>query len=118
MPLNPKGFSTYILFGGIGAIAFQWLVQAFEVHHLIGSFILSNNMQISDPLVIQKLESIYAVPVVGASGAIFGVMVAFGMLYPDMEMMMFFIPVPIKAKYFVMFYVAVQIYSAVSPVAG
>jgi len=39
--------------------------------------------------------------VVGASGALFGVLMAFGMLYPNMELQMLFIPVPIKAKYMV-----------------
>jgi membrane associated rhomboid family serine protease len=113
--IESKRFFNLYFICGIGAIAFQWLVQAFEVHQLIGSFVISNDLQITDPLIAQKLQSIYAVPIVGASGAIFGVMVAFGMLYPDLEMMMFFIPVPIKAKYFVIFYVAVEIYSAISP---
>jgi membrane associated rhomboid family serine protease len=113
--IGAKRFLNLYLICGIGAIAFQWIVQAFEVHALIGSFVVQNDLQISDPAIIEKLQAIYAVPIVGASGAIFGVMVAFGLLYPDLELMMFFIPMPIKAKYFVIFYVGVEIWSAISP---
>ena len=39
---------------------------------------------------------------VGASGAIYGVLLAFGMTYPNVELMIFPLPIPIKAKYFVL----------------
>ncbi|PTX61959.1 membrane associated rhomboid family serine protease [Kordia periserrulae] len=38
---------------------------------------------------------------VGASGALYGILVAFGMLYPNVELMLLFLPIPIKAKYFI-----------------
>jgi membrane associated rhomboid family serine protease len=44
------------------------------------------------------------VPMVGASGAVFGILMAFGMLFPNTELYLFLIPFPVKAKYFVMFY--------------
>ena len=43
-------------------------------------------------------------PLVGASGAIFGILIAFGMLFPNTELFLLFFPFPIKAKYFVLFY--------------
>ena len=43
-------------------------------------------------------------PTVGASGAIFGVLLAFGVLFPNTQLMLLFPPIPIKAKYFVMIY--------------
>jgi rhomboid-like protein len=46
---------------------------------------------------------------VGASGAIFGLLIAFGMLFPNMELMIMFIPVPVKAKYIIPFYVLVEL---------
>ena len=55
---------------------------------------------------------------VGASGAIFGVLVGFGMLYPDLEMMILFVPVPIKAKYLIPIYILIEIWSTISPGAG
>lgn len=44
------------------------------------------------------------IPVVGASGIVFGVLLAFGMLFPNTELMLLFPPIPIKAKYFVGIY--------------
>ena len=55
---------------------------------------------------------------VGASGALYGVMVAFGMLYPNMELMMMFIPIPIKAKYFIPGLLAYDLISGISGRAG
>jgi membrane associated rhomboid family serine protease len=53
-------------------------------------------------------------PTVGASGAIFGILLAFGMSFPNMEVFFLFFPVPIKAKYAVMIYGAVEIYAGFS----
>ena len=51
---------------------------------------------------------------VGASGAIFGVLVAFGMLNPNAELMLIFLPIPIKAKYFIPGIIAIDLFSAIS----
>jgi len=48
----------------------------------------------------------------GASGAIFGILLAFALFFPNVEMMLLFFPVPIKAKYFVLFYMGFTIYAA------
>lgn len=53
------------------------------------------------------------VPMVGASGAVFGLLVAFGMLFPNTELYMFFIPIPIKAKYMVIGYGLIELYSGI-----
>jgi len=50
-------------------------------------------------------------PMVGASGAIFGILVAFGVLFPNTELMLLFFPVPIKAKYFVILYGLYELYA-------
>ena len=50
------------------------------------------------------------IPTVGASGAIFGILLAFGMLFPNTQLMLIFPPIPIKAKYFVMGYGALELY--------
>ena len=47
---------------------------------------------------------------VGASGAVYAILLAFGMLFPNSQMFVFPIPFPIKAKYFVMGYAALEIY--------
>ena len=50
------------------------------------------------------------VPTVGASGAVFGVLLAFGMLFPNTRLMLLFPPIPIKAKYFVIGYGALELW--------
>jgi len=50
------------------------------------------------------------IPTVGASGAVFGVLLAFGMLFPNTKLMLLFPPIPIKAKYFVIFYGALELW--------
>ena len=51
----------------------------------------------------------YYVPTIGASGAVFGLLLAFGMLFPDAELLLFFI-LPIKAKYLVILYGGLELY--------
>ena len=55
---------------------------------------------------------------VGASGAVFGILLAFGMLFPNAELFLMFIPIPIKAKYFVAFYGIVELFFGVAGAAG
>ncbi len=52
-------------------------------------------------------------PMVGASGAIFGILMAFGMLFPNTELFLLFFPFPIKAKYFVTFYGLYELYAGI-----
>lgn len=54
------------------------------------------------------------VPCVGASGAIYGILLGFAMLFPNTKLMMLFLPIPIKAKYFVIFFGALELYSSIS----
>jgi len=51
----------------------------------------------------------YHIPTIGASGAVFGLLLAFGVLYPNAEILLFFF-IPIKAKYLVMLYGLVELY--------
>jgi hypothetical protein len=54
-----------------------------------------------------------SIPMVGASGAIFGILMAFGLLFPNTELFLLFVPFPIKAKYFVAFYGLFELYSGI-----
>jgi membrane associated rhomboid family serine protease len=58
------------------------------------------------------------IPMVGASGAIFGILMAFGLLFPNTELFLLFIPFPIKAKYFVALYGLYEFYAGIRRVAG
>lgn len=53
-------------------------------------------------------------PAVGASGAIYGILVAFGMMFPNSELFLIFIPFPIKAKYFIPILVGLDLFSGVT----
>lgn len=116
-----KRFLNFYLITGIGALAMQMGVQAYEVYHITGSVtndILNYNAAGLSAIDRATLSGIYSTPMVGASGAIFGVLVAFGMLYPNTELMMIFFPVPIKAKYFIPLYIVFELYSGVANVPG
>ncbi|HLX13248.1 MAG TPA: rhomboid family intramembrane serine protease, partial [Bacteroidota bacterium] len=52
-------------------------------------------------------------PTVGASGAIYGVLLAFGMMYPDRPIFVYFL-LPIRARYFVILYIALELYNGVT----
>lgn len=71
-------------------------------------------IQQSVDLVQRVLAEKIDIPTVGASGAIFGVLLGFGYLFPNTELMLLFPPVPIKAKYFVMGYGAIELYLGIT----
>jgi membrane associated rhomboid family serine protease len=58
------------------------------------------------------------IPTIGASGAVFGLLIAFAMMFPDVELMLIFLPIPIKAKYFVPFYALAELFFGVAGFKG
>ena len=103
--LGPKRFLTYYMICGIGAGLAQELVQyihyATELSHYD-----SVNTGIS---IIPMGEYLNLMTTVGASGAVYGILLAFGMLFPNSEMFVFPLPFPIKAKFFVMGYAVIEL---------
>lgn len=67
---------------------------------------------------LKSLTDILTTPMVGASGAIFGVVAAFATLYPDSKIGIMFIPVPIKVKYLLPIIVVISVYLGVSGNGG
>ena len=59
-------------------------------------------------------QSVVNIPTVGASGAVFGILLAFGMMYPNTELMFLFIPYPIKAKWLVIGYGVLELILGIS----
>ncbi|WP_108801758.1 rhomboid family intramembrane serine protease [Aquimarina sp. Aq107] len=64
--------------------------------------------------VTEQMIGSYLTPMVGASGAISGVIVAFAVLYPNLPLYLMFIPVPIKAKYMVAGYFALDLFGGIT----
>jgi membrane associated rhomboid family serine protease len=62
----------------------------------------------------QDFFNSYNIPAVGASGAIYGVLVAFGMLFPNASLGLIFVPIPIKAKYFIPGLLLIDLFSGVT----
>ena len=74
--------------------------------------------QQSIQLVGEIYQAFVNVPLVGASGAIFGLLMAFGLLFPNTELFLLFIPFPIKAKYFVGLYGIYELYNGIQRAPG
>ncbi|RSK48356.1 rhomboid family intramembrane serine protease [Hymenobacter rigui] len=74
---------------------------AYELHKNPGNAaVIQDNLEQLEALYERSLNG----PMVGASGALFGIILAFGMLFPNTALMVFPLPIPIKAKYFVILY--------------
>ena len=71
----------------------------------------------TDP-VLANLNGLMNGPMVGASGAISGLLMAFAFVFPNHELMLMFFPVPIKAKYFVPLLIIYELYSGTANMAG
>ena len=114
-----KRFLNFYLITGLGALGLQWAVQAFEVYQITGAVMNNlNTLAVTNPLNIKTLQGIYFGPMVGASGAIFGLLVAFGLLYPNIELYIMFIPAPIKAKYIIPVYIVIELLLGVGKIEG
>ncbi len=122
-PLEARwGRNKFLFFyfsAGLGAALIHSLVGYYQFHSVFESLLQAglNETQVNNIIAtgsydtsilssvsadkIQSFYEAYYTPAVGASGAIYGVLVAFGLMYPNMELMLIFLPIPIKAKYFI-----------------
>ena len=128
--LGPKKFLNYYLICGLGALVLQYGIQAIEVYNIAGSVrasqflnfnfttgMVSTNLPISQDQ-LGTLLSIYGTPLVGASGAIYGLLLAYGYLFPNAEVMLIFLPIPIKTKYFIPILIVIEIFLGFSNSGG
>ncbi|WP_433901608.1 rhomboid family intramembrane serine protease [Sphingobacterium puteale] len=115
--LGPKRFLNFYLISGIGAWLLQMGVQGVEVFNATGSFFpLHQGLDISNlDFASQNLmKEIYTTRMLGASGAIYGVLLAFAYLFPNIPLQFLFIPVPVKAKYMIGGFILIEIYMSLS----
>ncbi len=87
---------------------------------VIGQIQDPNNIDVIESVIIVQecLKSVLDTPMIGASGAVFGVMAGFALLFPNTELMLFLIPIPIKAKYFVALYGLYELYAGLHKMPG
>jgi membrane associated rhomboid family serine protease len=104
---GPKRFLQYYLITGLGAALLHIGFNAYELYHTIGSVIPSENASYTMSQ-IQKIAGCYS-PTVGASGAVYGILIGFGMLFPNTLIYIYFL-LPIKAKYLVTILIAIEVY--------
>ena len=101
-----KRFLIYYMVCGIGAGLIQMLVISLQIHALL---------QVLSPDIHQfhALNAAMNSVTVGASGSVFGLLLAFGMMYPNSVIYIYFL-LPVKAKWFVVFYGAIELFYGVT----
>ncbi len=127
--MGPKRFLTYYLITGFGAAFLHLGVSYLEMINLrsellaagyttgdLRQFIESGSYRVlpgvSERTLVNYLTKFF-IPTVGASGAVFGILLAFGMFFPNSYIYLFF-AIPIKAKYFVMAYGALELFFGIA----
>lgn len=117
-----KRFLNYYLLTGFGAAFLHYLIIHFQIINLESVMNYDQIMIILNEGIVpegisresaQKLFFLYNTPVVGASGSLFGILLAFGVLFPNTLLYLYF-AIPIKAKYFVIGYGLLELFSGLS----
>lgn len=124
---GPKRFLNYYLITGFGAAFLHYLIIHFQVIGLeahftgeqISALVNSGTFDSTSPLFnkARSLYGLYHTPVVGASGSVFGLLLAYGMTYPN-QVIYLNLLFPIKAKYFVILYGLIEFIGGVQNTAG
>lgn len=132
---GPKRFLLYYLVTGVGAGLIQevtWYINVRPFIESINAYLVNNDISsLSQYLNVQEginysTSSIITAKemffnnmlTVGASGAVFGILLAFGMLFPNAPLYIMFIPIPIKAKYMVIGYGLIELFAGVASFSG
>lgn len=116
-----KKFLFFYFSCGLGAALLHTAVNYYHVHEgfntlisngfsetQINAFLNSGEIKYDSSLIaksdLQNMFAAFNTPVLGASGAVYGLLVAFAFMFPNAELGIMFIPIPVKAKYFVPVY--------------
>lgn len=111
---GPKRFLLYYIICGVGAGFIQELAQLGHFYSLCTDQIPGFDLSLLAKVAHNSENVISLWTTVGASGAIYGILLAFGMTFPNERLFIIPIPFPIKAKWFVLGYVALELFQALS----
>ena len=103
--LGTKKFLILYFVTGLGAVALHTGVEWLDIHRLAAS---------ASPTAQTDIIDMLRTPMVGASGAIYGVLVAFAMLYPEARMTLIFPPVTLDAKWMVIIFVGIELLTGIT----
>ena len=128
-----KKFLFFYFSAGLGAALIHTLVNYYQIHGGMEALMAGGwsenevinylttgqggSESILDKISLAEIQSYHIAfntPAVGASGAIYGVLVAFGMMFPNAKLMLIFLPVPVKAKYFIPGLILLDLFSGVT----
>lgn len=109
---GPKKFLIFYFVTGIGAAAIHTGVEWIQMQ----SWITQAAEGSQSALV--SIHQLKMTPTLGASGAIYGVLMGYALLYPDSMLVLFFPPIPIKAKWMVLIFAAIELVTGVTGTGG
>lgn len=107
--LGARNFLFYYILCGIGAGLFQEVAQF--VQYAVEGYAAYEGVTLSTGNITMH-AFLNSWTTVGASGAVYAILLAFGMIFPEQRIFIFPLPIPIKAKWFVIFYAALELYSS------
>ena len=111
---GPKRYLFYYVLCGIGAGVIQEIVQYISLYPDIMSGYSHVRLMNGSMANIPVQEYMNLMNTVGASGAVYAILLGFGMLFPNSQLFIFPLPFPIKAKYFVIGYALIELYSGLA----
>ncbi|MCI1778728.1 MAG: rhomboid family intramembrane serine protease [Bacteroidales bacterium] len=107
-----KKFLLYYLVTGFGAAFCHLFVMFLHVHHLEALYAAG------DMAAQAQIINILRTPTIGASGAIYGCLLAYGMMFPNERLLLLFPPIAMKAKYFVIIFGVLELLFGVTGAEG
>lgn len=100
--LGPKKFLIFYFVTGLGAVALHTGVEWMQARVFIANG------------AVDAYQRLLMTPTLGASGAIYGVLIGFAMLYPQARLILIFPPIPVKAKWLVIIFAAIELFSGIN----
>ena len=106
--IGPKKFLLFYFVCGLGAVVLHFGVEYWQMQSYMEGAALGN------ATALQRIEAIKFTPTVGASGAIYGVLMGYAMIFPESKMTLLFPPVTLSAKWMVVVFAVIELFTGVT----